>query len=96
MSQVIFLEKKFNSESHTKKRFNSLSHIREKKFNPLSRVREFQFFESYSKKVQCRKKSHIQKKINSVSRNLYFKNFHFESHSERMDQFFDYFLSNFF
>ena len=46
-----------------KKRFNSLSHIREKKLNPLSRIGELQFFESYSKKkFNVEKKKSFSKK----------------------------------
>ena len=102
MSQVIFLEKKFNSESHTKKS-SILWVISEKKgwilwvvlenFNSLSRIK---------KKVQCPKKV-IFKKVQFCE--SYWKNtvlwvvfvlqkrkFHFESHSEKKDQFFESFF----
>ena len=85
-----------------KKKFNTLSHIREKSwilwvvlenFNALSRIKKKNSMSK--KKVIFKKKTSsilwvVLKKISSVSRIRTSKKFHFESHSEKKkDQFFE-------
>ena len=104
MSQVIFLEKKSSIHRVIQKRFNSLSHIREKVESSESYWRISILRVVLKKKSSMSKKKVMFKKTSSIvwvvlkkiqfceSYSYFKKKKHFESHNEKRDQFFESFF----